>query len=401
MGGIDVAVARQPILDRAGEVYGYELLFRHVDEVAAKGLRPDGDVMTSTVLFSSMAIGIERLVGSDFLFCNADVGLLTGAVPMLLPPGQTVVEVLETVVPDELVLAGCRRLVEQGYRLALDDFVWFEGCEPLLELASIVKIDVQEVCGADLIELVRRCREYDVELLAEKVETAEELALCEALDFDMFQGYLFSRPRLVPGRTLGSTSPGRLRLAAEMIGRDLDLDEVEELVRADPAASYQLLRLASIGAGRGLRREIKTLREALVMVGSRRMQNWFVLLLLTRSGETSRDGLVATLTRARMVEQVASVHDPPLAGLGFTAGMVSAFDLLLGVSAEQVAEELALEKGLRAAAFGSDTWLGQVVRDVVDHQNGRPAQRSGVSVLELDLVAVDALVWAMDLVAQT
>ena len=42
-------------------------------------------------------------------------------------------------------LTACRRLVDGGYTLAVDDFHAVDGLEDLLELASIVKIDPEAV----------------------------------------------------------------------------------------------------------------------------------------------------------------------------------------------------------------------------------------------------------------
>ncbi len=374
---------------------GYELLFRQLADGAEQ--RPDGDLMTSTVLFSSMSIGIDRLVGDKLLFCNADEGLLTGLVPLVLPPAKTVIEVLETVAPVDEVINGCRRLVQQGYRLALDDFTWYAGVERFLELASIVKLDIQAVPSADLAGLIKQCREFGVQMLAEKVETSDELDECDALGFDFFQGYLLSRPRLVPGRTLDSTSVMRLRLAAQLLSDDLELEQIESIVRTEPSMTYQLIRLAGEGAMHGLRRPIGSLHEALVLVGSRTMQNWIALLLLVHHGEAVPQDVVTVLSRARMAELLADGAVPGESELAFTAGMLSAFDLLLGVPIEQVLQALPLDTLLRDAAFGETSEVGKLVRDVVDHESGRRqiSARSGVSRVDLDDAAMRALAWAV------
>ena len=95
--------------------------------------------------------------------------------PIALPPTQTVVEVVETVAVNPEMLAGCQRFIDAGYRLAADDFLWRPGAEMLLPLTSIVKIDLLQVHGPELTELVQRCKDFDVLLLAEKVEDATQL----------------------------------------------------------------------------------------------------------------------------------------------------------------------------------------------------------------------------------
>ncbi len=44
--------------------------------------------------------------------------------------------------PEEEVLRGLLQLAEGGYVIALDDFVYRPGLEPLLKLAKIVKLDL-------------------------------------------------------------------------------------------------------------------------------------------------------------------------------------------------------------------------------------------------------------------
>ncbi|UQX86892.1 EAL domain-containing protein [Jatrophihabitans telluris] len=398
MSHTELVVARQAIYDARLEVAAYELLFRsfetddHADQL-------DGDLMTSTVLFSALNIGVDRLVADKLVFCNADRGLLTGRLPVTLPPDRTVIEVLETVELDLEVLEGCRKLVRRGYRIALDDFVWVEGAEPFLELASIVKIDLRRLSGTDeLIALVERCRTFDVELLAEKVETEEELQLCRDLGFDYFQGYALSRPRVVAGRALESTQLGALRMSASLLGSEFDLDELEQILRTEPALALQLLQLAAIGARGGLRREIRTLRDALILVGAVRVQSWIALLLLRKQTSIPDDGLTTALARARMCEMLSANTVPHLSAVAFTAGILSAFDVLLGVEASEIDRWVPLDDELREAAFGQRSPVGKIVRDVADYQAGRTTdvRRSGLSDRDFDLASMDAIMWAVE-----
>lgn len=398
MAALDVVVGRQPIFDRSLVVLGYELLFRTWDTDGYVFARPDGDHMTAEVLFSSVSIGIDRLVGDKRVFCNAHRGLLTGAFPLMLPPDRTVIEVLETVDPDDEVVEGCRRLARQGFTLALDDFRWFEGAEKLLDIASIVKLDLQLVGEDQLEALIQKCREFDVAVLAEKVETLDELTNCQALGFDFFQGYLLSHPKTVPGRALDPGSIARLQLASKLVEGECSISELERIVKTDPAMAHQLLQIAGIGASGGLRRTVRTLREALVLVGWRRLQSWVALLLMTDKGQAGEEEMVTALVRARMAEMLAERVAPDQAGVAFTAGMLSSLDVLLGISMEEVLSSLPLDADLKVAAMQGDSDLGRIVADVADYQLGRAddAKRSGAAEEVLQIASLRALTWAVE-----
>jgi c-di-GMP-related signal transduction protein len=394
---IDVVVARQAIFDRAQAVIGYELLFRSMPAIDDYAPLLDGDFMTGTVIFSSMNIGIERLVGDKLIFCNAGRGLFTGEVPLLLPPDRTVVEILETVAPDAEILKGCRRLTAAGFRLALDDFVWFDGAEKFLKLASIVKLDLVKSSPEEIDELIVLCRRYGVKLLAEKIESDEAHDRCYAKGFDYFQGYALGRPRNVPGHTMPTGNLGRIQSAMAMLSSDADLEELEDIIRTEPGLMYQLLHLASTGTKDGLRRDVRTLRDALVIVGTRRAKNWLSLLLLRESGSISEHDLEIALIRARMTEILADSRDRHLASFGFTAGMLSAFEQLLGQSGREISQRFPLDPELAEAAFGDSSQMARLVRDVVDYQSGHRStrRRSGAVDVEMDVASIQATAWAV------
>jgi EAL and modified HD-GYP domain-containing signal transduction protein len=399
---VDVVVGRQPIFDRDLSVFGYELLFRPMSittPTAVEAAGTIGDQMTADVLFGSLTIGIDRLVGEKRLFCNASRGVLSGAVPILLPAAQTVVEVLESVEPDEEMLAGCRRLRDDGFTLALDDVSRFADAEPFIELASFVKIDLRATAPTDLARLVEQCRRFDAALLAEKVETIEEFRRCEALGFDYFQGYLLARPCQVPGRALDPGRMAQLRIAARLFEKECSIDDLEDIVRRDPAMTLQLLQLASIGSARGMRRTVQTVREALVLAGWRRLQSWVALLLIGGRGQASEEELTTALMRARMCELAAEGLDPCLAETAFTAGMLSSLDLLLGLPLTDVLRDLPLDEELRRAVLEAEGPIGELVADVIDFQLGRPeeATRSGVADEVLSSASLEALVWSVEM----
>jgi c-di-GMP-related signal transduction protein len=418
---VDVLVARQAVYERDLSVLGYELLFRPVEDAAWRidGAASHPGLMTATALFNSITIGLERLVGDRIAFCRADRVVLADSLAITLPMQRTVIEIGPDVVTDGPSLLACRRLVGQGWRLALEDLnwtaesEWTAETEQLIELASFVKIDISRQEPEAMIPLLSRCRAYGAQLLAGNVDSAELLERAEQVGFDLFQGHALSRPRTMSGRTLESSSAGRLRIAASLVGEEFEVAELERIIRTEPGLALQLLQLASVGARSGTRREVRTIRDALVLVGARRLQSWVALLLLTQPGLTRIEDVVVALSRARMAELLATRLSPWLAGLAFTAGMVSSFDLLLGISAQDVLLALPLSDDLREAAFGDTSVVGRLVRDVIDYQNGpdyrNPTdgegdpgagiRRSGLPDREFYSASMRALTWAVEATA--
>jgi EAL and modified HD-GYP domain-containing signal transduction protein len=396
------------VFDRSFNVIGYELLFRpterqrHVVVDLDDDQQALGDLMTAQVLFNSIEIGVDRLAGDRLVFCNASRGTLVGDIPIVLPPERTVIEVLESVIIDAEVMEGCEQLVDQGFRLALDDFTWFEGAERLLAMASIVKIDLTLVVPDELPALLDRCRSYGVTLLAEKIEDRQQLDYCDSLGFEYFQGYLLSRPQLVQGRgnRVDASRLAILRIAEHLWDPDARISTIERFVRADPNLCVQILKVASIGGAHGMKRTVRSLYEALILVGSRRLQAWVTLMLLVGHDTAPEETLSTALVRARLCELLAEQVSPKLGDEGFATGLLSCLDLLLGVPVAAALAELNIDEEVESAILRYEGPLGAVLAEARFLQTGEhvPQRRTGLNTTDFQVSYLEAVAWADEMV---
>ena len=384
-------VGRQPIFDAKLDVRGYELLFRDPSFPVL-----NGDAMTADVLVhAGLDVGLRSLVGDKLAFVNATRAFLVGEQEFPFPPGQTVIEVLEDVRREPEVVAGCRRLVDSGYRLALDDYVW-EQDDPLLALVSIVKLDVLALTPAQLEYAVSQRCGLDLQLVAEKVETRQQLDDCQEMGFDLYQGYLLSRPEVVEGQTLSPSRVTCLKVIEKLCDPDTSAREVERTVQTDAALSYRFLRVAGTGASQGLFRRLKSVRDAIVLLGQRRLRAWLTLMLLDGAEPGSDEMLHIAMTRARMTELMARELEPDLTDAAYTVGLVSALGLLLHVSITQIVESLSLSRELEGAVLEHSGVLGGIMADVLAWEVGGEnfQLRSGAPPEEVERCYLHALAWA-------
>jgi EAL and modified HD-GYP domain-containing signal transduction protein len=397
-----VVVGRESVHDRELAIVGYELQFGSVDipdgldGPDSAGAADPSTGISSSVVFGALAVGVDRLVGDKQVFLNADRGLLLDRTPLTLLPARSVIEIGPDVGYDVEIVTGCRRLADQGFAIALDEFDWFAGAEQLLEIASIVKIDVA-VSSTDLAaRLAERCRRYGVRVLADNVHTAADLDQVADAPFDLFQGAALQPPTHADGRPVGAIHLDRLRSAAGMLGQQVDFYEVEEFLRTEPGLTYQVLQLASLGRVGENRRTVGSIREALVLAGTWRIQSWITLLLSCPAEQTSPDVMTAALSRARACELLVC-HVGESTRLGFMAGMVSAFEQVLQIPAAELCASLPLADDLRDAAFGGTSPLAGLVCDVADRQAGirSPRLRSPLTAADVDAALGAGYAWAL------
>jgi EAL and modified HD-GYP domain-containing signal transduction protein len=191
---VDVLIGRQAIIDQSDVILGYELLFR--DSAGTNSaVSADPDQATARVLVNTfLEFGLADLVGPRLAFVNMTRPFFTGEYPLPFVPGQVVLEIIETVDVDDVVVAGLRRLVEQGFTLALDHYTVGRVPPDVLNLVKYVKCDAGDGgTNPDLELTVTELRGHpDLVLIAERVETEEQFAHCRQLGFEYFQGYLLT-----------------------------------------------------------------------------------------------------------------------------------------------------------------------------------------------------------------
>ncbi len=164
-------VARQPIFDRSQKVFGYELLFRNGVE---DYFNADPELAARSTLDSSLLFGIETLCANRLAFVNCTREVLFKDLMTLLPPSQAVAEILETVEPEDRVIAACKRLKAAGYLIALDDFAPNDPRLPLCEFADIIKVDIRATKPEERADMIRQVGSSKCKMLAEKLETPQE-----------------------------------------------------------------------------------------------------------------------------------------------------------------------------------------------------------------------------------
>jgi c-di-GMP phosphodiesterase len=397
-----IHVARQPIFELGRGLFGYELLYRRdavVDHADGEAGYMSADVIVSAML----GIGLRAVAGGGVAFVNFSRSQLLGQTWELFDPSSVVIELLESVECDAETIAACSRLVRAGYRLALDDYVHDEASWPLLDLASIVKIDILGRSADDLEHTVQLLNPAGVRLLAERVETTSVRDVCVNLGFELFQGYLFSRPETLSKTDVSAGQLAVMRLLNLLQNPETSDTALDAAFQSDVALAYKLLRIvnaASVG-GRG----ITSIPHAVRMVGRETLHRWLAVILIASLGKpgVSHEVALTAMTRARMCELVAtnSAAGQPAAS-AFIVGLLSLLDVLLEVPMDRILMRLELSDDVRGALLQRGGPLAQPLKLVEAYEGANWETALGIasqSMVPEDMLPglyTDALHWASE-----
>ena len=298
--------ARQPIFNKNDSVIGYEMLYRDAAASGAFDPNTDGNMATATVLNNFHSTGIGNLTSNKKGFVNFTEKLLLDGTATLFDKRHLVVEVLEHVQPSQEVLAAVRFLRNNGYLVALDDFVFEERFLPLLPLADVIKIETSAITKDHMRSILRNVDLTKVSLLAEKVEDIDQVQTARTFGFSLFQGYYFSKPVTVSVPEMTPSKLNYIQMMALVFQPVVDFFAVSRVVRRDLALSFRVLRLVN-SPFFGLRNKIKNIHQAIAFLGERELKKWISLITLAGLGKDKPDELVTmSIVRAGILENLAS-----------------------------------------------------------------------------------------------
>ncbi len=385
----EVVVARQPILDRNEEIAGYELLF------SASTGRPTAahaHDATARVLVQSVAdVGLDHVSGGHPAHVKLTREVLVAVRPLPLPPGRVVIGLDGSHAADAALVDVLAELRETGFAVALDGFRTGTAWQTLSEHATAVKLDIRDVAGSSLLSTLEWLRPRDLTLIARGVDTREDYDVCRALGFDQFQGLFFAQPALVEGRSGPTHRLGTLS-ALVAPGARTGFEQLERMISQDAGLAHKLVRLSN-SAFIGVRQEVSSVRQALMLLGTVAVRRWAMLLVLAGLSDRPHHLLGLGLLRARLCELLAKAPVEP--ERAFTIGLFSVVDALLDTPMDELLSDLPFDDRTAGALLAHDGPEGRLLDAVLAYENGHfeVCARAGLALAEVGRAYREAVAW--------
>ena len=316
------ALARRVIVDERRAVVGYQLVPSTYGGTAPAAMADLADAGLSKPTF-------VRCTCPDMAAGQLDT----------LDPKTVVLEVLGGLGGDAagagLDLAVLQAVRGKGFKLAFDTRLLKKEYAPFVPLASYVMLEMgvleldRAAALAQSIQAGTRATAF-----ATQVRTEAQYARLASAGVKLFEGRWFTTPPAKPDNTIQLSYASLIKLL-NMVVREAEVTEVEELLKREPGLAYKLLRYIN-SAGFGLRVEITSFRHAVMTVGLKRLFRWTALLIAsTPAGNIAPAVGTLAIVRGRMMELMALRRLPPVeADMAFVTGMFSMLDTLLGMPLE-------------------------------------------------------------------
>lgn len=394
----DFLIGRQQILDSNLNAFAYEILFRgkNFDLTAQDGgTNATNQVITDTIL----EIGLNEIVGLHKAFINFTAQNLLEKTPLHLPKDRIVIEVLESVTVDLRIINSLRELSQEGYTIALDDFVLTDEWRPLLEFADIIKLDIMASSLEDTRRLIEQLKPYKLTLLAEKVETHQEFETLKSWGCELFQGFFFSKPNIVEGKRIGVNQASAIQLLSAVNKANAHFEDIGKVIGHDVGLSYKLLHYIN-SAFFSLPIKIESIQQATVFLGMTELKRWINILTLASLSDKPRAVLQVALIRAKMCELLAAQLQADKDRF-FLVGMLSCLDSILDMPIDKVLDQLPLTKEIAEAILHKSGKAGEVLQYTIDYERW---ELSSTTFLDIDPkriagIYLDSINWARNVLS--
>jgi len=368
---VDFFLTRLPIFDPKNNLFGYELKFSK-DLFQLQQAQTSSDRDSSKIITESMfMIGLDKLVTGKKAFIPFSRNLLLNKFAELLPKDIVGIQLSRELGGDIKVAQTCKELKTKGYTIVLDNFSFQPDYAHLTEFAKFVKVDITKTGEYIRKSVIKRLKPRGIKCIMTNVNTNKDFTSSVSLEFDYLQGNFFQKAAVISSREVSSTSFAHYEMLKEIHKTEIDLDNLEHIIKRDVALSYKLLRMIN-SASFGLKNEIKSIRQALAIMGTLEIKKWFSLILLSSMNEKKPGELIRTsLLRAKLMENIA-----PLAGMKdkssdlFLTGIFSLIDTLMDEPLTDILNGLPLANEIKNTLLKKESRYSGIYNLVLNYENG-------------------------------
>ena len=344
-------VVRKPIFDRQKSIWGFEFTANALSAL------PGGENIDS--LTDLIAAYQESIVSAHQVHLKA---LLT------IPDGTRladanfheswqgcVFEMCDQPTSDGECIDFVSAFTEKGGCLAINGEMDAEAFKEMAGVDDIVKISLAEKTPSEIIKVRKSYKGFDRNLLATDIADWESYEGTRALGFSYFQGSFFEIAEAPQGGKLSAGAAAKLLLLKELNDPNCDMKELADIVGTDVSLSYRLLKYIN-SAAFGLSNKIKSLNQAVALLGLNEVRHWAMVVLMSDVDASPKGQELAymALQRARFLKQFADctpevTHSSETM---FLLGLFSTLDALMAYPMDALLEELPLDGGLKEALCG-------------------------------------------------
>lgn len=342
-------VVRQPIKDKAGNLFGYEILFQ---EEKGSGLyNQTNDYAAADSISNFLSQNNKKIFNDKITFMTFTPNLLFKNTPKIFKKNNLVIQIEDNVIIHPLATTLIQRFRKEGYMFAVNDFQFAPRYFGLMEYLDYIKLDFEKGESVSLENTVKLAKSFNKYCIAYGIETKEKYDLAKELDVDYFQGNYVAEIVETKSNKTDYLQSNFFQLVVEVTKDEPDIAVIEEIISRDAALTYGLLKMVN-SVYFALRNRTSSIRQALVTLGLGQLKQW--IYLLSFKGDSnfgSEDILKRSFLRANFCSALMDYNTtlPISKNEAYLMGMFSTLGSLIDAPLEEIFEDIPISDEIKQA----------------------------------------------------
>lgn len=366
---MDTYIVRQPILDSQRKVAAYEILYKEDVTSLYTERTTNFGVATAIEQFLTNMDG-DRFLDGKTAFFTFTPSLLMKNIPKMFPPEKMVIQIDDNTIIHPVAQKIVYRFKKQGYRIAVQGFTFAPRYLGILDVVDMIKVDFKAQ-DASLENVVRVAHSFNKQVAAYNISSAEALERAQALGCDYYQGSYVAEQKTHKVHRTDHLQSNFFQLMLAVTADEPDTDEIAAIISRDVTLSFSLIKLVN-SAYFARRNRVKSVQQALVILGIGQLKQWIYLLSFKQDNGGVQDELIKiSFQRGKFCE--ALVKFAPSVNLSpseaYMLGMFSTLGTLMEVPLEQALSELPISEDIKLALTTGEGAAGHLFNVVTCYEN--------------------------------
>jgi EAL and modified HD-GYP domain-containing signal transduction protein len=344
---LDTSVVRQAILDEQDNVIGYEIiykeddgsLFNRTDTVAANAIE---NFLTS--------IDSEKFLSGKTAYFTFTPNLLLKDIPRIFNAKKLVIQVEENSIIHPLAHKAIYHFKKMGYQIAVKGFEFNSRYFTIMDVVDTIKLDFSDVSDKNRLKnIIDVAKNLNKTVIAYNVNSRKAYENTKEFGCRYKQGTYIAEAQASNVSRLDHLQSNFFQLVVEITKDDPNIDAITEIISRDVTLAFSLIKLVN-SAYFALRNRVKSVKQALIVLGLGQLKQWVYLLSFRQNlGRTPNELIRISFLRASFCAELNQfVPQSPISrSEAYLLGMFSTLGVLLDVPLEKSLEELSISDEIK------------------------------------------------------
>lgn len=374
-------IVRQPIKNPKSQVIGHEILYYGENELyggLGGSAAPGGGVNEFAVadaIYNFLTQNSEKALKGSLNFMTFTTTLLMKKVPRLFTPLDLVIQIDDSVIIHPLAMHFVQMYQKEGYRIAVNEFQFAPRYLDILDSIDYLRLNMHTLSDESLHNIIEIAGNMGKHCIATEIDSDELYQKAVDAGVHALEGPAVAERLATKAHGSNYLQSSFFRLMIAVTREEPNMAEIEQIISADAALTYALLRVAN-SVQYATRNRTTSVQQAIMKLGIEQLKQWIYLLSAGSGGDGGgidpffEEFLKLSLIRAHFCSDIMNYTQvvPLSRGEAYLLGMFSTLQFLIDAPLSDILAALPIADEIRNALLYQQGASGTLYRLILSYE---------------------------------